>query len=420
MIGTGEYTTGFGAASAKSDKAAGVVALTMFDLRRRGFVGRLALAGTNGRKLPAIREHMRRAIGEAYPGSRFDLSCATFPADDAVDPEAYRAALDTLPPGSAVTVFTPDDTHFAIALECVRRGMHVLVTKPVVKTLEEHAELAREAAAHNVLVMVEVHKRFDPIYADARDRLRALGDFSFLHAYMSQPKRQLETFKAWAGLSSDISFYLNSHHVDFSEWCFLGRARPTRVVGTASTGVASEVVERPCEDTITLTVQWENTASKSLGTALYTASWIAPPSDVHSQQRFFCMAHGGEVAVDQAHRGFGVATDASGFASPNPLFMKYTPSDGGVFAGQSGYGYRSFEAFIDAVRRIRAGTATVREFDASLATIHSTFLTTAILDAGRKSLDRAGQPMRIVYGEEGADEAHPVALEPVSYAADSP
>ena len=32
---------------------------------------------------------------------------------------------------------------------------------------------------------------------------------------MSQPKLQLSTFKAWAGLSSDISYYLNSHHIDF-------------------------------------------------------------------------------------------------------------------------------------------------------------------------------------------------------------
>jgi hypothetical protein len=27
---------------------------------------------------------------------------------------------------------------------------------------------------------------------------------------MSQPKSQLETFKSWAGIDSDISYYLNS------------------------------------------------------------------------------------------------------------------------------------------------------------------------------------------------------------------
>jgi D-galacturonate reductase len=54
-----------------------------------------------------------------------------------------------------------------------------------------------------------VHKRFDPIYVDAKDRIEALGNFSYMYAYMSQPKHQLDTFRAWAGKGSDIR-YLNA------------------------------------------------------------------------------------------------------------------------------------------------------------------------------------------------------------------
>lgn len=51
MVGTGEYTTGFvGGGRADSDKGAGVVALTMFDLRRRGKVDRVAMCGVNVRE----------------------------------------------------------------------------------------------------------------------------------------------------------------------------------------------------------------------------------------------------------------------------------------------------------------------------------------------------------------------------------
>ena len=60
------------------------------------------------------------------------------------------------------------------------------------------------------------HKRFDPAYNDARARAQKLGDFNFYSSYMSQPKFQLETFKSWAGIDSDISYYLNSHHIDVS------------------------------------------------------------------------------------------------------------------------------------------------------------------------------------------------------------
>jgi D-galacturonate reductase len=102
---------------------------------------------------------------------------------------------------------------------------------------------------------------------------------------MSQPKHQLETFKAWAGKSSDISYYLNSHHIDFHECALMGVARPVKVTGSAATGVAKSKGINT-EDTITLTVEWETIASGNKGVALYTSSWIAPPADVHSQVRY--------------------------------------------------------------------------------------------------------------------------------------
>jgi len=358
--------------------------------------------------MPDIKQHMQKAIGEQYYNSQYDLTVQTYPGDKEVDPAAYRKALEKIPKGSAVTIFTPDDTHFSIALDCVKAGMHVLVTKPVVKTLEEHIALATAAKENNVLVAVEVHKRWDPIYTDARDRLKKLGDFSYLTAYMSQPKIQLATFKAWAGISSDISYYLNSHHVDFHEWVMEGRARPIRVVGMGATGVALKELGRPCEDTISLHVTWENLPSGNIGIASYTSSWIAPPSDVHSQQRFHCMAHNGEVMVDQAHRGFSVATDSNGYASANPLFMKYTPDDG-KFAGQQGYGYRSIEAFITAVASIQSGEKSARDYDHSLASIHTTYQTSAILDAGRKSLDNGSVPVEIIYDNKEYP-MHPTSL----------
>ena len=123
---------------------------------------------------------------------------------------------------------------------------------------------------------------------------------------------------------------------------------------------------------------------------MHTASWIAPASDVHSQQRFFYMGHAGEITVDQAHRGYSVATDESGYASPNPLFMKYTPDSEGFFAGQTGYGYRSIEAFVDAVDAIRHGAAAPDDFAGRLATVAGTVATTAIIEAGRRSLDEGG------------------------------
>ncbi len=399
MVGTGEYTTGYVHGSAAgSDKSAGVVALTMFDLRRRGILGELAMVGTNGTKFPSIRGHLQRVIGNMYRELPVDF--ASFPADNVSrDVEAFHSALATMHAGDVVIVFTPDDTHFDIALAAVQRGFHVLIAKPMVKTLQEHLELLRAAEQHDVLVAMEVHKRWDPIYVDARDRIRGLGDFSFFQSYMSQPKSQLDTFRAWAGKASDISYYLNAHHIDFNLWAVSRFARPTTVYASAATGwaLANDI---STEDTITLTVNWQNIESGNSATAVYTSSWIAPKADVHSQQRFFYMGHRGEVHVDQAHRGYTLATDASGYASANPLFMKYTPDADGYFAGQSGYGYRSIEDFVNAAMAIRAGQASAGSFVGKLATLQETALVTAILEAGRRSLDQGGAVIQLEYDDQ--------------------
>jgi len=406
MIGTGEYTTGYvGGTAADSDKGAGVVALTAFDMRRRGKVNRIAMCGVNGKKFPGIRKHMEKQIQNKYKD--MDISCDTYPSDNEVNPESYKIAIPTFSKGDVAIIFTPDDTHYDIAKCCIEHGLHVLITKPIVQSLNHHKTLHDLSNKNNVLVGVEVHKRLDPFYSDARDKISSgsLGnEFQYLYAYMSQPKHQLDTFKAWAGKSSDISYYLNSHHIDFTEWCLHTKARPVRVIGTASTGVASrkDGIVDTCEDSITLTVQWENIEHKTLGCAIYTSSWVAPKSDVHSQQRFFYMGSKGEINVDQAHRGCTVAIDNTPFASVNPLFMKYTPNPQGYFAGQLGYGVRSIENFADAAVTLNDGTSTISDYDkdGSVATVGTTMQGTAILEAGRRSLDCNGQPMSIVYDND--------------------
>ena len=122
---------------------------------------------------------------------------------------------------------------------------------------------------------------------------------------------------------------------------------------------------------------------------------------MHSQQRFFFAGQQGEVTVDQAHRGYALATDTDGFSSPNPLFMKYAPSSNGEFAGQQGYGYRSIEAFVQAGVSIANQQASVDDFRDQLATVHDTLAVTAILEAGRRSLDSNGQVIHLAYDPQG-------------------
>lgn len=82
------------------------------------------------------------------------------------------------------------------------------------------------------------------------------------------------------------------------------------------------------------------------------------------------MGSKGEINVNQARRGYDVTVDGEGRTCYNPyvsldapvtlhqltfnlllirFYMKYSPAEDGSFDGQRGYGYLSFEKWIDAV-----------------------------------------------------------------------
>jgi D-galacturonate reductase len=451
---------------AAPDKPAGVVALSCLELRRQGKVGRLVLVDRSGTRMPAVRATLQRNIGDAYVG--LDPSVIeTLPADDVQDdPDAYLRAMALMKPGDACIIFTPDDTHAPIATAALKHGLHVLVAKPAVRTLAEHRALAALARAGGrsegeekggaagangnggnangaapppsscpqrpaqLLIATEYHKRFDPIYSDARARASALGPFSYYYSYMAQPKQQIDTFRSWAGKSSDISFYLNSHHVDVHCWLVSGRGRPVRVTASASErGYAAMRLGRPCEDTITLTATWENDeddeesaggeiaggqggaattaarTTKSTGVAVYTASWVAPQGECHTRQHFHYVGRKGELHANQAHRGYSSAQDGKGFSSLNPLYMRYTPDSRGRFAGQNGYGFQSIARFLEAAWGVTSGEVSVddvrKEGDVAVLDGAGCGAVTAILQAGRLSLDRGGVGVLIRYDDEG-------------------
>lgn len=182
-----------------------------------------------------------------------------------------------------------------------------------------------------------------------------------------------------------------------------GRARPIRVTACASVGVAiGEPYNCPpgTEDTITLLVEYmvlnpqDGTETNKRATAVFTASWAAPcGAGVHSEQRFHIVGTRGEVTVNQARRGYTVVSEpgphgqAGGIADVNPFYMAYAPDIDGYFAGQHGYGYKSIEIFIRAATAINEGKRTAESYDGALPTIYDTLPTTAVLHAGRLSLD---------------------------------
>jgi predicted dehydrogenase len=87
-----------------------------------------------------------------------------------------EAMLDDVAPEGVVNA-TPNSVHVPLSLVCVRRGIPVLVEKPIADTLEPALALADASEAAGVPVLVGHHRRHNPIVRKAREVVQsgALG-----------------------------------------------------------------------------------------------------------------------------------------------------------------------------------------------------------------------------------------------------
>lgn len=84
----------------------------------------------------------------------------------------YRAMLDSAKPRGAV-VATPNSAHISMAVDCLERGLAVLVEKPVADTVAEAQVLVDAQARTGVPVLVGHHRRHNPINRRAREILQS-------------------------------------------------------------------------------------------------------------------------------------------------------------------------------------------------------------------------------------------------------
>ena len=139
--------------------------------------------------------------------------------------------------------------------------------------------------------------------------------------------------------------------------------------------------------------------------------WIAPKS-MHSQQRFFTWGIKVRFVLIKRNWGFNVATDDNGFASCNPY--SWSIPKWWFFQWAERLRIQKFWNFHWCCTKGNAGKCKPEYFDGKF-TITSTLGATAILEAGRRSLDSNGQPYDILYENEDDINAEPVALKAVVF-----
>lgn len=114
-----------------------------------GYLGRF-----HAQKYAALPDSQLVAVVDAHAEAR-ERVAAEVGARAVAD---YREILGEV---DAVSIATPTPLHFPIAKECLERGVHVLVEKPITQTLEEGRALVELAARTDRILQVGHLERFN-------------------------------------------------------------------------------------------------------------------------------------------------------------------------------------------------------------------------------------------------------------------
>ncbi len=169
--------------------------------------------------------------------------------------DGYQSLLDS---GTceAVLIATPHPFHAPIALEAIRRGLHVLSEKPIAVTVREADAMIEAAARAGVLLGVMFQSRLEPHYRRARDLLAAgaIGRVyrSVLvasHWFRTQAYYDSGSWRGtWEGEGGGVLMNQAPHSLDMFLW--LG-GKPRRVHARASTRFHQIEVEDTVEALLT-------------------------------------------------------------------------------------------------------------------------------------------------------------------------
>lgn len=132
----------------------------------------------------------------------------------------------------AVFVGTPNQWHVPVALEAVRQGKHVMVTKPLAHSEEAARELVQEAERAGVVNMMSLSMRFSSAsqYLQEQARNGTFGELYYARARSVRrngiPAWNLGFIQKGGGAFRDMGV-----HVLDAAWSMLGFPRPESVTG---------------------------------------------------------------------------------------------------------------------------------------------------------------------------------------------
>lgn len=171
-----------------------------------GFIGELhariysEINNTNLVAVVDINEQKGREIAGRY-------NCSYYPNMEEL---FTRSDID------AVSICLPDTLRLEPVLQAAEAGKHILLEKPIARSVEEAERIKKVAEQNGIRLMVAHVMRFDPRYVLLHDQIidGNIGELIHIRAKRQNPKEIQERLK---GVTSML-YYIGVHDIDLTRW----------------------------------------------------------------------------------------------------------------------------------------------------------------------------------------------------------
>ncbi len=289
--------------------------------------------------------------------------------------------IEDFPDLDLLIVATPDHLHVPPILEALSHGVHVVTEKPMCLDVREADRIIEASEARGLIVGVDMHKRFDPDHLEIFNNItKRLGSPVYGRGVLEEPLEvSTEIFK-WAE-KSDPNSYVGIHWIDvFMHYLNL---KPLGLYAVAQRKRLTEDFGKRAFDAVQVLVTYQNGA-----TIMFDTNWITPkdfegPVNQESQ----LLGKRGKVESDSQYRGLRFWIEGEGSRTVNTHFFRKVKRPDGTYASV-GYGKDSLVCCIEKVYRMKFLNATAKGLEGSYPDAKSQRLTTAVVYAARKVIER--------------------------------
>jgi len=311
--------------------------------------------------------------------------------------------LDAHPDLDILAVATPDHLHAAPVLAALERGVHCIVEKPMVLNAYEADFIVEKARAKNLLVALDMHKRYDPDHLRIRDDIaKRIGTPLYGRAVLEEPLSiSTEVFKAWAEKSDPFS-YVGCHWTDL----FIAhyKVKPVSLHAVGQRVKLRRDFNLDAFDAVQVKVQFDNGMSID-----FCNNWIVPDAfEGPVNQESMVFGTEGFVESDSQYRGLRFHTDGRGTQTANTHFTRMVRREDGSQSA-CGYGVDSLVACVAKVAEMKYLGKSLDALEGTYPSAGEGRLSVLIIHAAREVVRRnahymdmgKGAPVTAVFNNEG-------------------